>query len=71
MLESKDHQQNIDVSGALDLTFAYEFPAYGIANVKSAPLMVPVTMLPPKRRDAAHGSGYVKLPLLPNARGNP
>jgi hypothetical protein len=37
MLESKDHWQNIDSSGALDLMFAYECTVCRVAKVKSAP----------------------------------
>ena len=35
----KGPPENIDSSGALDLTFAQESPASGLANVKSAPLV--------------------------------
>jgi hypothetical protein len=37
MLESKDHWQAIDASGALDLTFATGIRGRRVANVKSAP----------------------------------
>src|SRR3569833_1093410 len=39
MLESKDHQQLYNSSGALDLTFASGVRAKQVANVKSAPLV--------------------------------
>jgi hypothetical protein len=38
MLESKDHQQILVASGALDLTFANDIAVSLMANVKSAPL---------------------------------
>jgi hypothetical protein len=37
MLESEDHWQIIDVSGALDLTFATGIRGRKLATVKSAP----------------------------------
>ena len=39
MLESKDHQQVIIASGALDLTFAQDIRGWRVAKVKSAPLV--------------------------------
>jgi hypothetical protein len=38
MLESKGPLENIDSSGALDLTFALQIYGRQVANVKSAPL---------------------------------
>jgi hypothetical protein len=40
MLESQDHYEIVDASGALDLTFAEGKCGTGGANVKSAPLVV-------------------------------
>jgi hypothetical protein len=54
MLESKDHQQIVNASGALDLTFASSACGRQVANVKSAPLTGQTNQMCPIGADFKH-----------------